>query len=46
MYSIIDVRGGRRNPVIKSKSLDLIKEAYKAYSNGWGKQSGFIVAIV
>lgn len=40
-FAIVDIRAGK--VLIKSSSEDLIKEAYKAYSKGWGRLSGYVV---
>lgn len=40
-FAIVDSRTGKI--LIKSGSEEIIREAYKAYSQGWGRLSGYVV---
>ena len=42
-YAIVDTRSNK--VLIKSGSEELIREAYKAYSKGWGRLSGYVVIV-
>ena len=43
-FAIIDSRTGKI--LIKSSSEEIVREGYKAYSQGWGKLSGYVVGSV